>query len=207
MSTATLIAEAPQQEFTADIILDYISNFITLTKEETEAIVDNLIIKSYKKGTLLLKEGQIADECYFNLKGCVREFYLIDGEERTTNFFIEGDSITSTHSNVNRVPAKHYFECIEDCVLSSSTYEKEMAMYKKFPRLESLCRVKVEEMLGEAQETMARYMLSSPEKRYLDLLKNRPELLDRVPQYQLASYIGVKPESLSRIRKRISVKR
>jgi CRP-like cAMP-binding protein len=65
----------------------------------------------------------------------------------------------------------------------------------------------VEEELGKSQESMATLLLLSPEERYLHLLNTRPELLDRVPQYQLASYLGIKPESLSRIRKRIMEKR
>jgi hypothetical protein len=60
--------------------------------------------------------------------------------------------------------------------------------------------------MGKSQEKLASYIINSPEDRYLDLLKNRPDLLDRVPHYQLASYLGIKPESLSRIRKRIMVK-
>ena len=80
-------------------------------------------------------------------------------------------------------------------------------MYRLFPRIESLCRIETEKKLGQFRELMAFYLASSPEERYLNLLNTRPNLLTRVPQYQLASYLGVKPESLSRIRGRIHASR
>jgi len=76
-------------------------------------------------------------------------------------------------------------------------------MYRLFPSIESLCRIETEKKLGQFRELMAFYLASSPEERYLNLLNTRPNLLTRVPQYQLASYLGVKPESLSRIRGRL----
>ena len=76
-------------------------------------------------------------------------------------------------------------------------------MYNRFPILESMSRVALVEELNNYQEMLSTYITTSPEERYLNLLKFRPELLNRVPQYQLASYLGVTPESLSRIRKRI----
>ncbi|MEQ9166519.1 MAG: Crp/Fnr family transcriptional regulator, partial [Fulvivirga sp.] len=82
-------------------------------------------------------------------------------------------------------------------------YEKEKILYKLFPRLESICRVSMEDDLGKHQEMLASHITKSPEQRYLKLLNERADLLQRVPQYHLASYLGVKPESLSRIRKRI----
>jgi len=83
------------------------------------------------------------------------------------------------------------------------TQEDENELFRRFPRFERISRIALEEELGNYQEMLANFMMSSPEERYLKLLKNRPDLLDRVPHYQLASYLGVKPESLSRIRKRI----
>jgi CRP-like cAMP-binding protein len=75
--------------------------------------------------------------------------------------------------------------------------------FQKFPHLEPASRMAVEEELGKSQDRLSNYIINSPEERYLQLLKTRPELLERVPQYQLASYLGVTPESLSRIRSRI----
>lgn len=177
-----------------------------LNEEETRAIIECIPVKEYKKGHILLREGQISTESYFNIKGCVRMYYIMDGDERTTFFYTEDEAIASLNSYLNKVPANHYLECVEDCTLAVLSFEKEKELYQRFPKFESLCRMSMEEDFGKQQEILAKYITTSPEDRYLDLLKNRPELLQRVPQYHLASYLGVKPESLSRIRKRVSLK-
>lgn len=187
-------------------ISELIARYMELNEEETRAIIECIPVKEYKKGHVLLKEGQISTESYFNIKGCVRMYYLMDGDERTTAFYTEDDAIASLNSYINKVPANHYLECVEDCTLAVLGFEKEKELYQRFPKFESLCRMSMEEDFGKQQEMLAKYITTSPEDRYLDLLKNRPELLQRVPQYHLASYLGVKPESLSRIRKRVSLK-
>jgi CRP-like cAMP-binding protein len=81
--------------------------------------------------------------------------------------------------------------------------QKEEELYRRFPKLETISRKVMERVFMEQQEIMGTYFTDSPEQRYLKLLRSRPDLFQRVPQYQIASYIGVKPESLSRIRKRL----
>jgi CRP-like cAMP-binding protein len=181
----------------------YLRSSGMLTDEEIEVMRQIMSIKTFKKGSFLLKEGQIASYAYYNLKGCVREYYLKDGEEKTISFYIEGDDVSSNSSYVLQVPSKHYLECIEDTTLTVMSYQNDKAFKKRFPRLGTLCYAKTEEQLGEFQDIAAQYIVSTPEERYLKLVETRPDLLNRVPQYQLASYIGVTPESLSRIRNRI----
>ena len=203
----TIIDTFTNTEITKQTLIDFLLTITPMTPEEQQAIMNSINIKTYKKGTYLLKEGETPTECYMNFKGCVRQFYLIDGEEKTTQFFMEGDSIAANMNNENQSPSKYYLECLEDTTLSVSTGDQELELYRRFPRFESLCRIEVEKKLGESQEMLAAYITTSPEERYRVLLETRPELLLRVPQYQLASFIGVKPESLSRIRKRISLKK
>ncbi|GAB4517353.1 Crp/Fnr family transcriptional regulator [Flagellimonas sp.] len=185
-------------------IVQLLEGAIALNKEQANAVTECIPIKTFEKGHILLREGQVSNESYFNIKGLVRKYYLVDGEERTTEFYVEKDAISSLQSYNLNVPANHYLECIEDCRLAVLSREKEQELFKRVPNFESLCRVSVEEELGAYQDKLAQFMISSPEKRYLDLMENRPDLLQRVPQYHLASYLGVKPESLSRIRKRIA---
>jgi len=184
-------------------LLDYVSGFQVLSPEEIDLIMDNTLVKSFKKGAYLLEEGQVADKCYFVLKGCVREFYLIDGEEKSTAFYTEGQAVNSFSSYTNQQPSRHYLICAEDCVLTVGNQQIEKEMCQRIPRLESIIRQEVERNTGKAQDDFARFMVSSPEQRYLQMLEDRPELLQRIPQHQLASYIGVTAESLSRIRKRL----
>lgn len=164
-------------------------------------------VKTFLKGDFLLKEGQVSTNCYHVVKGCIREFYLLDGEEQTAAFYLEGDSISADNGMAERTPSKYYWECLEDCTLAVVTNKTEKEMYRRFPRLESLCRMVTENKFGQYREAVAHFIYSTPEQRYLHILENRPGLLDRVPQYQLASFIGVKPESLSRIRGRILKRR
>lgn len=188
-------------------LIEYFSRFMPLSAEETEAITASMNIQTYKEGTILLKEGQISTECYFVLEGCVRQYYVIDGEEITNNFFTEEQWVVSLKSFSQQIPADHYFACSEDTTLVVGSEQKENALYRNFPKFETISRKVMEKGLSEQQELMASYVTDTPEQRYLNLLKSRPELIQRVPQYQLASYIGVKPESLSRIRKRLSMKK
>ncbi|MBL7804590.1 MAG: Crp/Fnr family transcriptional regulator [Saprospiraceae bacterium] len=187
-------------------ILRYIAQFTTLSQGEAEDIVKTIKVKAFKKGAFLLKEGQVAKLCYFVLKGCVRQYFLVDGEERTTNFYTEGQPVTPYGGTFRQEPSKYYLSCLEDTIVTVGSPEQEALFFAKFPRLESVSRLAIEEELGKSQDQLSTFILSSPEERYRQLLATRPDLLERVPQYHLASYLGVKPESLSRIRKRITIK-
>ncbi|MCF8307706.1 MAG: Crp/Fnr family transcriptional regulator [Bacteroidales bacterium] len=191
-----------KQEGTNEL-LNFLKGFPMLTEEEMQLIVEDTSIQSFKKGTILLHEGQIATECYLVLKGCVREYYIVDGEEKSTAFYTEGQPVASFTSASTHTPSKHYLECTEECILTVSDQDLEKEMIAKIPRLESIIRKEVEKNSGKERDDFTRFITSSPEDRYLFLLENRPALLSRIPQHQIASYIGVKPESLSRIRKRM----
>jgi len=202
----TAWAKSPRQRSPESEIIRYVSRFMELSEAEAQVILESIQFKAYKKGDILLREGQISNLCYFNMKGCVRQYYLIDGEERTTNFYTEGQPISPNEGTFKKKPSKFYLSCVEDCILSVGTPEDELRFFQKHPQFEMVCRIAVEDELGKSQHDFAAFMLSSPEERYMNLLKSRPELIERVPQYQLASYLGIKPESLSRIRKRIMLR-
>ncbi|MHA4846692.1 Crp/Fnr family transcriptional regulator [Flavitalea antarctica] len=177
-----------------------------LSEEEAAFFSEfNNVIK-VKKGQLLLREGQIARNCYHIYKGCVREFCLKDGEEITTEFYTVGDSISDDISKLQNIPTQLNWECAADCIVSVVPVEIEKEMYKRFPRLEALCRIEAEKKASGYKQTVYNYLASTPEERYENLRLNRPELFDLVPLYHIASYLGLKPESLSRIRKRLQIK-
>jgi len=186
-------------------IVKYLSKYISLTDELTNVIVESTVIKSFKKGTILLKEGEISNVSYLVLKGCLRSYLLKDGEEKTLEFYTEEQPVAPI-SYGKGIPSEHYLECIEDSLLTINTPEHETKMFQKYPQFESICRIMTEVLMAKYQESLVTYKLTTPEDRYLNLLQSRPDLIQRVPQYQLASYLGVKPESLSRIRKRLSKK-
>lgn len=183
-------------------LFDFISQYMPLLEEEKKAIIDLDIFRTYKKGTILLKEGQLSNEGYFVIKGCIRCYYVIDGEEKTTAFYTESESLTPL-CVVNKKPSKYYVSCVEDSILTVGNPEMEKIIFEKFPRFETLCRILSEELLAKNQASFDDFKTSSPEQRYLNLLKTRPNLLQRVPQYQMASYLGITPQSLSRMRSRL----
>lgn len=185
-----------------DILFDFISKYVSLTEEEKNAIVSLNIFRSFKKGTTLLKEGQRSREGYLVLKGCLRTFYIIEGEEKTTAFYTEMEGLTP-HCVTSNAPSEYYVACLEDSILTVATPDMEAEIFGKFPKFETLCRILSEELLAKQQINFDEFKTFSPEKRYLNLLQKRPDLIQRVPQYQLASYLGIKPQSLSRLRARI----
>jgi len=174
-----------------------------LSDAEINTVFELISVKSYKKGKILLREGQVGNLCCFVLQGCVRPYYLIDGEEKTTNFFTEGQPVNAGDSLFDNKPSKSYIVCNEDCVLIVGNSENEQEFFERMPRMEIFNRLGVEMELHKSQEALAEYIITTPEERYLNLVKTRPDLIDRVPQYQLASFLRVTPESLSRIRRRI----
>jgi len=183
-------------------IYEYLSKYIPITEELEEELSKIEFIKRFGNGTILLEEGEISNECFFIIKGCIRSYYLKDGEEKTTEFYTEEQAVIPSAYG-NKIPSEYYLECIEDTIAGVGTPELETEIYQKFPQLESLNRALGEAIMAKTQNTFAEYKMASPEERYLTLLKNRPDLVQRAPQHQIANYLGIKPESLSRIRKRI----
>lgn len=186
-------------------ILKYLSKYTVITEELENAITESTFIKSYKKGTILLKEGAISNECYFILNGCIRSYFLKDGEEKTIEFYTEEQAVTPSNYG-NSSPSKYYLECLEDVIVSVGNPSLEKETFLKYPQLESLSRVIAEVVMANNQESFAEFKTSKPEERYLNMLKTRPDLIQRVSHHQIASYLGITPESLSRIRKRILTK-
>jgi CRP-like cAMP-binding protein len=185
-----------------DILFDFISKYVTLSEEEKNAIISLDVFRYVEKGTILLKEGENSKSGYFVLRGCLRTYYMIDGEEKTTAFYTEMEGITP-HSVINKLPSEYYLACVEESLVTVSNPNMEVEMFTKFPKFEALCRVLSEELLAKKQIDFDEFKIASPEQRYLNLLQNRPDLIQRVPQYQLASFLGIKPQSLSRLRARI----
>jgi len=187
-----------------DKFINYFSKISALTAEESEGIAESMKVKTFKKGDFLLREGQVSAITYFVLQGLVREYILSDGEEKTTNFIGEEEWAISLSSLSTEQASNHFWICMEDTTVVVGDEQQAQELFKKFPRFETISRKIMEKSMAEQKEALTSYYSDSPEQRYLKLLKSRPTLIQRVPQYHLASYIGVKPESLSRIRKRIA---
>jgi CRP-like cAMP-binding protein len=175
-----------------------------LSPEEIEAILQSTEIKEFKKGDFLLREGQKSINTYFVLRGCIRQYNLSNGDEKTTRFFFEDDWVLSVNEVSENATSLFNWICLEDCTLVSGNEQKAQELFVNFPRLETISRRIVEDAFSKIQKSVLSYYSESPEQRYLSLIKTQSNIIQRVPQYYLASYLGIQPESLSRIKKRIA---
>ncbi|NBW35628.1 MAG: Crp/Fnr family transcriptional regulator [Cytophagia bacterium] len=188
-----------------DLLFDFISKYIDINEDEKNALISLDLFRSFKKGAILLKEGEKSKESYFVLKGCIRTYYLVEGDEKTTAFYTEMDALTPP-CVITQTPSDYYISCIEDSMILVSNADMEEEVNAKFPKFDVMCRKFSEELLAKQRIDFDEFKTSSPEQRYLNVLEKRPDLIQRVPQHQLASYLGIQPQSLSRLRARITEK-
>ena len=187
------------------VLFDFLSDYMTLSASEKAVLTELSVIRAFKKGTVLLREGEYTDKGYFVLKGSLRTYFILDGEEKTSGFYLELDSY-EPEAKVQSSPSREFLVCSEDCYLLIANEEMELRAFAAFPRFETLCRILTEQALSSKVSEFNTFRTASPEQRYLNLLENRPGLLQRFPQHQIASYLGMAPQSLSRIRQRLTEK-
>lgn len=187
-------------------ILKFIRSYIDLSEEEADIVRESSRIEFFKRNDILLSEGEQARNYYFIIKGCVRSFYIIEGEERTTEFYTENQSIIPV-SFVSKQPSEYFLSCLEDCSIAIGSEDRDLALIEKIPRLKNLIMKSDTQVRTHNQVMFDNFKNKSPEMRYRFLLETRPDLINRVPLHQLATYLGITPVSLSRMRKRISGKR
>lgn len=186
-------------------LIKFMEKYTDFSKEELPEIMGAMVVETYEKGTILLRQGDISSKCYMVLNGCVRQYSCgEDGKEITNNFFTEEQSVAMFKSYKLRLPSDYSLSCVEKTTLLIGDIDTEEKMYEKHPELQNITRSMLELNFGETQDASARFMSETPEERYLSLAEQRPGLINRVPQHQLASYLGITPESLSRIKKRLS---
>jgi CRP-like cAMP-binding protein len=187
-------------------LINYFSKITKLTADEIKALTESMIVKKFSKNDYLIKEGQFTNDTYFILDGLVRQSKLIEGNDITTNFYTEEQWIISLENFEGKTASKYNLVCMEPTTVVIGDELKAQEIFKQFPRFETISRQIMEAVFIEQQNQMTSYITDKPEQRYLKLLNARPDIFQRVPQYDIATYIGIKPESLSRIRKKIQNK-
>ena len=183
-------------------IFKFLSKYIILTEEEKAIIAEHSLYRFYPADHILLREGQSAKHCFFVLKGLVRSYYLQDGLEKITEIYSELSPINPASYSTGQ-PSTYYISCVEDSILAISDKESSEDFFKKLPRLKDVGMLLMTDMNAKQQLSYDDFKTLPPEIRYKKFLETRPDLVNRIPQYMIASYLGIQPQSLSRIRKRI----
>lgn len=180
--------------------------FTDFNDSELKIIMPYFEFKKFKKKSILLDICKVSDEVFFLIKGCIRLYCEKDGKELSTYFFTENMFAGSYDSFLSRKPSKVAIETLEECEVLVLTHKGQEKLYKIFPRMNEFIRKAIEQRFILLHDLFISYLLNSPEERYLMLLKDRPDLLQRIPQHQIASYLGITRVSLSRIRNRLAKK-
>ncbi len=161
--------------------------------------------RSYKKNELVLRQGDIPRFNNFIIKGCIRTYYIGEnGTERTTLFAEEGYWTGDLENMRAGKPTQTYLQALEDTDVITLARDKWELAYEKFEWLKVVHAKAQQRRAAFLAEHVGHLLTETPETNYLRLVKQRPKLIQRVPQYYIASYLGISPETLSRIRKKLS---
>jgi CRP-like cAMP-binding protein len=186
-----------------DRLLENIKVYIPLSEHEIQLLQDAVDKKIYQKNEIIFTEGKISDEIYFVTKGCVRLFYNVNGNDKTAFFYTEGQFICAGESYTFNIPAIENYQAIEPTEIFVFGKSKIETLLKEFPKFEVIARIATENELITCQKVIASFVTKSAEERYIDLLNTNGELFLRAPQQYIASFLGVSPETLSRIKTRV----
>jgi len=163
---------------------------------------DSFVERKIASKTVLLKEGEISNHIHFIKRGCLRLWFNKDGKDITFQFFFEGQAVASIESFLSNQPSMFTLESIEPSTIFSIGKENFEQLQQFFPQMkESFHEILFQRFRNYSQLFLSR-IKDSPQERYEDLIKNHPEIIRRIPQHYIASYLGITPISLSRIRNR-----
>jgi CRP-like cAMP-binding protein len=181
-----------------------IQSLIDLDSKEIKIINQLFKEKSIKKGDFFLADGQVCKYVAFIVKGLMRYYINHDGEDKTYAFAQENDFVCNNESFIPQTPSTKIIQALEDCEILQISYNDLQVFYKSIRRGERFGRLVLEQVFIQTLQDLSSFYTDTPEYRYEKFIKKRPDLQQRISQYHIASYVGVKPQSLSRIRKRIS---
>jgi CRP-like cAMP-binding protein len=179
----------------------FLRQFVDFTDEELAAVWQFFYYKKIKKGEFLYVPNEIATEIGFVLKGVYRVYYLIDEKESTRFIGSENIFATSMPSFTTQKPCIEYVEALENMELLMLSYQNLQKMYEISSKWERFVRILAEYSYNEQQKRIYSLIALTAQQRYEQFTKERPDLVQRVPQYIIANYLGISPETLSRIRK------
>ena len=189
-----------------DRLLQHISAIVPLSETEKQAFVAITTHKHLQKNESLMRQGDICRSVTFIHTGSLRLFHTVDGEEKTIQFFLENDWYTDYRSFLTSQPTIENAQALDACDLIQFNRTDLEQLYRQHPVFERIGRISAERAFLSLNTRNTMMTDQSPEARYQQLIQDRPDLFQRVPQYHIASFLGIKPESLSRIRRRLATR-
>lgn len=185
-------------------ILENINKIVTLTPEEELLFLSKIEIKTYKAKTVLLSAGEISKYSYFVNSGLLRSFNINDNiVEHILSFACEGWWIGDMYSLISQKPGNLFIEVLEDAEVVLLTRQTQNELFNEIPKLERFFRILTENSLVAHQERLMDNLSLPAEERFDKFCKRYPTIIQRVPQKQIASYIGVTPEFFSKMKSRL----
>lgn len=190
-----------------DLFFQNLNSKVGLTEEEQAQIIPYLTFKKLRKKQYLLQEGDVCKMIAFVEKGALRAYSVDENSnEHIIQFALEGWTISDLFSFLTGEPATYNIDALEDAelvIISKAAHEE---MLKTIPKYETFTRLNITGAYLAMQRRLTSIISASVEERYQDFIALYPHIAQRVPQHMIASYMGLTPETLSRIRKRISSK-
>ena len=183
-----------------ETVFNYFRHFIELSREEFDAISPYFEIRKFDKRTKVLKIGETDN--YFNIimKGIARKYLMVKKKEVTIQLSTEGHMIHSELSFNLQQPSDCIIETIEPVTFLSMSYDNIQLIYQQFPKTEKLGRMIITEMFIKKDQRDFKQLNRTTRERFLEYMQNHPDMLQRVPQKYLASYLNIKPETFSRLK-------
>lgn len=179
---------------------DYLKKNNTITEQSIKEIVELFELATYKKNEIIISEGKISDEFYFIYKGAIRVFFYKDDKLIIDRFEVEGGSFGSNFSFLTKKPCTYNYEAMEDVVLLKGSYKALDELCKKSHEIERLYRMNMEMYHFLFTQRMSAFKSTTTEDRYNNFIEEYGDLANRIPLKDIANYLDMSPETLSRIR-------
>jgi CRP-like cAMP-binding protein len=193
-----------ESTFNPNQIIDYLSKYIHVQPEEALAIAKGLRVGTFKKNSLLMEEGKVSDMFSIILKGYARTYYYDhQGRDSTKAFIWERQIVISPRSFFGRKPAGCNVVAMEKVELLYARYDDLMLFLDENPRFEGIIKDLVRDLVPDVSNHTKLLQMTSAQERYQHFITNRPDVIKRVPQKHIASYLGMTTETLSRVRARM----
>ncbi|TMI95898.1 MAG: Crp/Fnr family transcriptional regulator [Bacteroidetes bacterium] len=184
--------------------LDYIRQYIELTAEEEAILLSKVKLRKYLKGQFVVQNGDVCKYENFVLSGCLKAFYIDnEGQEHVVMFAIENWWIADLGSFITQTPADLNVQCLENSELGQIHYKDLQQLYVEIPKLERFFRVIIQKAFVAAQKRIINNFALPAMDRYLQFREQYPKIEQRIPQYLIASYLGMTKEFLSKIRSQL----